>query len=293
VSESVAVRVPASSANLGAGFDVLALALDEWLFLGVGPPPRGALAVDDHHPAARAFVAAGGGGGARASTVEPIWLRSAIPMGRGLGFSGAARVAGAALAVTVGAARTGGDALAELESRRREVLDIAAVLEGHGDNVAASTFGGVVAWVGGRALPMRLGPRLRAATVVAWVPDTTTSTDRSRSQLSSQVERCDVVHNLGRVAQFVLAVEHDDPALLVGATDDRLHQPARLPGVPGAADALEVGVRSGAWCGWLSGSGPTVALLCDAVAASAVAAALPGSGHTKMLRIADTGVQLC
>jgi homoserine kinase len=291
VNESVAVRVPASSANLGAGFDVLALALDEWMFLGVGTPPPGAQAADDHHPATRAFVAAGGAA-ARTSTAEPIWLRSAIPMGRGLGFSGAARVAGAALAVAVDTVRHGGDAAPELAARRSEVLDVAAALEGHGDNAAASTFGGVVAWVDGRALPLRLGPQLCAATVVAWVPNTVTSTDRSRSRLAAQLERHDVVHNLGRVAQFVLAVEHDDPALLMGATDDRIHQPARLRAVPGAAEALDAGVRGGAWCGWLSGSGPTVAMLCDAAVAATVAASLPEAGHTKMLRIAGDGVQL-
>lgn len=291
MNESVAVRVPASSANLGAGFDVLALALDEWLLLGVGPPPPDARAVDDHHPAVRAFVAAGAGS-ARSATSEPIWLRSAIPMGRGLGFSGAVRVAGAALAVAVEAAHADADVAAELGARRSEVLDVAAALEGHGDNAAASTYGGVVAWVAGRALRLRVGPQLRAATVVAWVPDTVTSTDRSRSRLAPQVERCDVVHNLGRMAQFVLAVEHDDPALLAGATDDRIHQPERLDAIPGAADALETGVRGGAWCGWLSGSGPTVALLCDAAVAATVAASLPETGHTKVLRIAGDGVQL-
>jgi homoserine kinase len=291
VNGSVAVRVPASSANLGAGFDVLALALDEWLFLGVGSPPPEAQAVDDHHPAVRAFVAAGGSA-ARTSTSERIWLRSAIPMGRGLGFSGAARVAGAALAVAVDVERNGGDVEAELAARGDEVLDVAAALEGHGDNAAASTFGGVVAWVAGRALRLRLGSQLRSATVVAWVPDAATSTDRSRSRLAPQIERRDVVHNLGRLAQFVLAVERDDPALLVGATDDRIHQPDRLQAVPGAADALDAGVRAGAWCGWLSGSGPAIALLCDAAAAATVAASLPPTGHTKTLRIAGDGVQL-
>lgn len=222
MNETVAVRVPASSANLGAGFDVLALALS----------------------------------------------------------------------VAVDAVRNGGDSGAELDARRNEVLDVAAALEGHGDNAAASTFGGVVAWVAGRALPLRLGPQLRAATVVAWVPDTATSTDRSRSRLAPQLERGDVVHILGRVAQFVLAVEHDDAALLVGATDDCIHQAERLQAVPGAAEALDVGVRSGAWCGWLSGSGSAVALLCEAAAAATVAASLPETGHTKTLRIDGGGVQL-
>ena len=101
-----------------------------------------------------------------------------------------------------------------------------------------------------------------------------------------------MVNNLGRIAQLVMAVEHDDPTLLAGATDDRLHQRVRLPQVPGAGDALDSGVAAGAWCGWLSGSGPTVAFLTDATAADAVIAALPGSGHVKRLRIAPRGVHV-
>ena len=280
VAETPVVRVPASSANLGAGFDVLGLALDLYLDVGVGAVPDGAQRIDAHHPAAKAFVAAGGADGVS------IWLRSAIPMGRGLGFSGAAHVGGAALAAALG----GDDPDTALAAGLDGILDVAAKLEGHGDNAAASMLGGIVAWVGGRALPLRIGPRLAAASVVTWIPDTTTSTDRSRRTLPDQFDRVDVVDNLGRVAQMVMAVEHDDPALLVGATDDRLHQRVRLPRIPGAGDALDAGVAAGAWCGWLSGSGPTVALLTGADAAGEVIAALPGSGHVKQLRIARRGV---
>jgi homoserine kinase len=282
VAETPVVRVPASSANLGVGFDVLGLALELNLDVGVGDVPDGAQRIDAHHPAAKAFVAAGGADGAS------IWLRSAIPMGRGLGFSGAAHVGGAALAVAVGA----DDPDAAVAAGRDTILQTAAGLEGHGDNAVASVFGGIVAWVGGRALPLRIGPRLASASVVTWIPDTTTSTVRSRRALPDQFDRVDVVNNLGRIAQLVMAVEQDDPTLLVGATDDRLHQRVRLPQVPGAGEALDSGVAAGAWCGWLSGSGPTVAFLTDADAAPAVMAALPGSGHVKRLRIAPRGAHL-
>ena len=282
VADPFTVRVPASSANLGAGFDVLGMALDLHLDAGLGDAPRGAQTIDSHHPAAKAFVAAGG------AEAEPIWIRSTIPMARGLGFSGAARVAGAALGVGVGAE----DRRAALAMGLDRVVEIAAGLEGHGDNAAASVFGGVVAWVDGRALPLQVGPLLAGASVVVWIPDATTSTDRSRGVLSAEVPRRDAVHNLGRVAQFVLAVEQDDPMLLIGATDDRLHQRVRLSFVPDAAVALDAGVAAGAWCGWLSGSGPTVALLSAADTAAAVIAALPESGHVKQLRIAEGGVHL-
>lgn len=280
----VGVRVPASSANLGAGFDVLAMALGLYLDVGVGDAPEGARVVDRHHPAAAAFAVHAG----RELDDTLLWVRSSIPMGRGLGFSGAARVGGAALAALVES--TSSDPASALLDAQESIIEVAARLEGHGDNAAASVRGGVVAWVDGRALPVRVGPQIAAASVVVWIPDMTTSTDRSRGSLADQVARDDAVHNLGRVAQFVLAIEHDDPSLLTGATDDRLHQAVRLAGVPGATDALEAGSAAGAWCGWLSGSGPTVAFLADAGIADALIATLPASGHVKHLHISDSGV---
>jgi homoserine kinase len=285
VNDAIVVRVPASSANLGAGFDVLGLALALYFDIGVGAPPDGARSIDRHHPAATAYATAAGG-------VQPspeLWVRSSIPMGRGLGFSGAARVGGAALA----AVAASDDPASTLEAQAAAVLDVAVGLERHGDNAAASMTGGIVAWVDGTVIPLRVGPKLAAAAVVAWVPTTTTtSTDRSRSGLADDVARTDVVHNLGRVAQFVAAVEHDDPALLAGATDDRLHQASRLDAVPDSSMALAAGVDAGAWCGWLSGSGPTVAFLADVDVADDVAGALPGSGHVKRLRIATRGAHV-
>ena len=274
------VRTPASSANLGAGFDVLGMALDMYADIGVGDAPAGAQQLDDHHPARQAFGALGGSG--------PLWLRCSIPMARGLGFSGAVRIGAAAL----GAVETSADPAHAISRSADEILRVAADLEGHGDNVAASLVGGVTAFVDGAAVPISVGPVLAAAAFVAWIPDVTTSTDRSRKALDSKVDRVDAVHNIGRSIQFVSAFAHDDPALLRHATEDRLHQADRLPMVPGAADALEAGVAAGAWCGWLSGSGPTVGFLCDASTASAVAQALPVGGHVKVLGIDLLGARL-
>lgn len=272
---TLVVRAPASTANLGAGFDVFGMALELPADLGLGEPPRGAQPVDVDHPARVPFEELGGAG--------PLWLRSPIPMARGLGFSGAVRVAAAAL----GALSTGRD----IDEARSDVLAVATRLEGHGDNAAASVLGGVVAHLGERTLPLTVGPQLAAATVLAWVPDTTTSTDRSRRSLPAEVSRHAAVFNLGRVIQFTLAVERDDPTLLAGATDDLLHQDARLLQVEGAAEALQRGTAAGAWCGWLSGSGPTVALLCDGAVADDVAAVLPSRGHVKRLAIDTAGVR--
>lgn len=284
MNESIVVRVPASSANLGAGFDVLGMALDLYLDVGVGDPPADARPVDRRHPSATAFSAAVTASG----STPPLWIRTSIPMSRGLGFSGAARVGGAALAVALSRDDPG----AALVAERGSILDVAARLERHGDNAAASVLGGVVVWVDGRAVPLRVGPRLAAAAVVVWIPGVTTSTDRSRDALPATVRRSDAVANLGRIAQFVVAIEHDDPWLLVDATEDRLHQAIRLADVPDGAAALDAGVAAGAWCGWLSGSGPTVAFLVSDDLVEAVAACLPGSGHVKRLRIAEHGVRL-
>ena len=133
---------------------------------------------------------------------------------------------------------------------------------------------------------------MAAATVVVWIPEATTSTDSSRAGLPSTVERADAIHNLGRVVQFVLAVERDDPSLLVGATSDRMHQSHRLSFVEGATEALAAGVDAGAWCGWLSGSGPTIAFLCETSTVPAVVGSMPGAGHCKKLKIDTRGARL-
>jgi len=274
--DELVVRTPASSANLGAGFDVFAMALTLYADVGLGDAPDGAHQADQHHPARTAFDRLGGTG--------PMWLRTNIPMARGLGFSGAVRVGAAALAV----AQSG----RAIEDGVTEILEVAAELEGHGDNVAASLHGGVVAYVQGRAIPFVVGPVLGGAAFVAWIPDVTTSTDKSRLALGDTVDRSAAVHNIGRATQFALAFAHDDPALLAEAAADRLHQEDRLPGIPGATDAMAAALDAGAWCSWLSGSGPTVGMLVPAERSVDVAAALPSGAHPKVLAIDPLGARL-
>jgi homoserine kinase len=276
LSDDLVVRSPGSSANLGAGFDVFGMALDLYADVGTGTTPNGAQPIDEHHPGRAAFSRLGGTG--------DIWLRCNIPMARGLGFSGAVRVAAAGLAAV-----QSGRSIVEAST---EILRVTIDLEGHGDNVAASLFGGVTACVGDRSIPFPLGPVLGNAAFVAWIPDLTTSTDSSRRALLDVVSRNAAIHNIGRAAQLALAFAHDDPALLVGATDDQLHQAVRLLDVPGAQDALDAGVEAGAWCGWLSGSGPTVGFLVERDVANAVAAAMPSGAHTKVLAIDRVGTRL-
>lgn len=273
-----AIRVPASSANLGAGFDVLGLAVSLHVHVGVGEPPIEVPPADEHHPATVAFRAAGGTGS--------LWIRSPIPSGRGLGFSGAVRVAGAAAAIVE---RHGPEAL-DRDAHRRTVFDVAAELEQHGDNAAASLAGGLVVVADRTITPVPLG---FDPAIVAWVPsDSSTSTNRSRATLGDTVGRSEAVFNLGRVAMFVAACVSGDSSRLRMATEDRLHQPARLAAQPHADAAIAAALDAGAWAAWLSGSGPSVVAVCDPARAESIAARLPGSGHVKHLRIDTAGARV-
>lgn len=268
------VRVPASSANLGPGFDALGLALSLRAEIGVvdvDPRPDRCVLADQHHPATVAFRRAGGEG--------HLWVASPIPIGRGLGYSGAMRVGGA----VAGFAQRSADPIVEFA---HEILMMTTELEGHADNVAASLLGGVIATAAGRAVrvPLAVDPA-----VVVWVPSTTTSTDQSRSTLPAEVSFDDAVFAVGRVALLVAALAAGEVEALADATQDRLHQDARLATRPESRDALENGREAGAWCGWLSGSGPTIALLCPLDRTDEVAAALPDSGSVKVLRIDHDG----
>lgn len=268
------VRVPASSANLGPGFDTLAIALSLHAEIGVGEAPAGAQPADEHHPATIAFRLHGGDGS--------LWVRSPIPSGRGMGFSGAVRVGGL---VAAHAQRHGADHAA-LQAALPELLRLATELEGHADNVAASLYGGIVATAGGHAVrvPMSFDPAM-----VLWVPSFVTSTDESRTKLPVDVPMVDVVFNLGRVALLVAALAAGEVDVLRIATQDRLHQGIRLAAAEPSRAALDAALAAGAWASWLSGSGPTVAAMCAVDEAEALAAALPAEGHTKILRIDHAG----
>ena len=276
-SSSIAVRVPASSANLGPGFDVLGMALGLYLDLGVvsGALPDGASAIDPRHPAITAFSKFGGEG--------ELWVRSSIPMGRGLGFSGAARVAGLALAMVQ---REGSAAFAD---ERMRLLEPATELEGHPDNVGASIMGGVTASVGGTVLrlPMALDPM-----IVVWVPDTQTSTEKSRTAIPSEIPLADVIYNIGHTALLMAALASGEIGVLRQATTDRLHQDRRLSNVPRSKAALDAALGTSAWCAWLSGSGPTVAAMCARADAERVATALPDDGRVHHLEIDALGARV-
>jgi len=271
------VRVPASSANLGPGFDVLGLALTVHLEMGPvvnGEVPAGAKVIDEYHPGHIALRSYGG--------VGNVWVRSKIPMGRGLGFSGAARVAG----IVVAHAQLHGTSSDALMSARKEILHASTQLEGHPDNVAASLVGGVTASASGEVarIPLGFDPA-----ILAWVPETQTSTEKSRTALSATLSRSDAVVNIGHTALLMGAIATGDVELLRIATQDRIHQDIRLAHAPTSQAALDAALSTNAWCAWLSGSGPTVAVMCAKSDAKHIASQLPQSGDVLELSIDQQG----
>jgi homoserine kinase len=264
------VSAPGSSANLGAGFDALGLAVGLRLEVDDAPGP-GETPADDGHPAVVAHRAAGGSG--------PLVVRSRIPAARGLGFSGAARVAGA-----FAARLTAGD---EEDAARRAAYLVAAELEGHGDNAAASAYGGMVVAAGDHVVRV---PLAVVPAVVVWVPSTTTSTKAARAGLPSEVPLADAAFNIGRAAMLIAALAAGDPAPLRVATEDRLHQDLRLAAVPESREAMCRLLDAGAWGAWLSGSGPTIAAFVDPRETERVAACLPAGGEARVLEVEQRGV---
>ena len=229
------VRVPATSANLGPGFDVMGLALSLYAEVGVcgaDDMPEGAREAEETHPAQVAFDRAGGKG--------RVWVKNSIPMGRGLGFSGAVRVGG----IIAAEVQSQGTAWSRDTSR---ALEIGTELEGHADNVAPSIHGGVVIASGSIVMhvPVALDP-----VFVMWVPEFTTSTNESRGKIGDTLRTADAVFNIARTAMFVTALQTGNVAALRDATQDRIHQPVRLAASPACAGALEAGLSAGAWCGW-------------------------------------------
>ncbi|MBG0741269.1 homoserine kinase [Paeniglutamicibacter antarcticus] len=270
--QRVIVRVPATTANLGPGFDSLGMAVTLYDSLTVetfdGNAEDGggqelrfelrgegaeALPRDGSHLVVRAMEAAFSRLGYRRSGLK-ITADNVLPHGRGLGSSASAIVA----AVT---------AANELvpESARQDtqwIFQLTSELEGHPDNVAPAIFGAV-------AISWREGRRYRSARVlpsprvipIAAVPAVELSTETARAMLPTAVPHADAAANAGRTALLIHALR-DDPALLLAATEDYLHQSFRSSAMAGSA-ALMAGLRARGFAAFISGAGPTVMTLAD------------------------------
>ncbi|MDT4945198.1 MAG: homoserine kinase [Pseudonocardiales bacterium] len=289
----VHVRVPATSANLGPGFDSLGLALslfddvvarvaDDGLVVDVAGEgadvPR-----DETHLVVRAMRAGFERLGGQPHGLE-LSCANRIPHSRGLGSSAAAIVAGVVLAraLVVGGAERLPDA---------EVLALAAELEGHPDNVAGCLLGGLtVAWTDTAARAVRLDcdPGIRP---VVFVPPFTASTAQARGLLPATVPHADAAFAAGRSALLVAALTGATGALFA-ATEDRLHQQYRAPAMPQSAELVAVLRASGA-AAVVSGAGPTVlALARDEVEAEKLVPLAPPDWQPLALAVDPVGAHV-
>jgi homoserine kinase len=256
---AVQVTVPASSANLGSGFDALGLALglhdviearviDAGLRITVEGEGAGVVDDGEGHLVVRAIRAMGELLGFRPPGLE-LHCRNAIPHSRGLGSSAAAAVAGVAAAY--------GLAGIDIDDR---ALQIAAEFEGHADNAAASLLGGlVVAWTeGDRHRAIRLEPHSEIKPVLL-IPGESSTTAVTRQLLPDRVPHADAAFAAGRSALAVQAVT-TRPDLLLAATADRLHQDYREAAWPATSRLVKI-LREHGLAAMVSGAGPTVMVL--------------------------------
>ncbi len=256
---SVTVRVPASAANLGPGFDCLGLALDIWnevsfrisgsgvsiLIAGEGIQE---LPIDYSNLILRAAARLYEKEGAPFPPGIEIECRNHIPVSSGLGSSSAAVIAG-----LLGAKKLLGSAISD-----QDMLALAVEFEGHADNVAACLLGGLII-----ASPSKRGWIAEKITIqplqlVVVLPQVSLSTRQARAALPRTVDYQDAVSNLANTALLVHALREGRKDLLNTAMQDSLHQPYRLKLIPGADEAIQAAYDAGAYGAALSGAGPSL-----------------------------------
>ncbi|MET0783841.1 homoserine kinase [Leifsonia flava] len=263
VGRRVSVQVPATSANLGPGFDTLglALALYDELVVEVLPAPgvdihvegvgAGEVPTDESHLVVRsiAHVLAHYGYALPGLRLE---ARNSIPHGRGLGSSGAAIVSG------VMAAKGILEGVVEISDN--DALALATELEGHPDNVAPALFGGLtIAWTTPEGPQHKKLMVHRGVSPVVFVPEHVMSTALARSLQPESVPHEDAVFNVSRSALLVAALIQS-PELLLAATEDKLHQNYRAAAMP-ETNALIVALRAAGYPAVVSGAGPSILVL--------------------------------
>ena len=269
------VRVPASSSNLGSGFDCVGVAIDRWLVASVtlggtgisirrGGTLSAVRARADQDLFTRGFRAACAAGGA-SPTGASIEAASDIPVGCGLGSSAAAIVAGALLA----------DAVLGLGLSRAQILEIGTTIEGHPDNVAPAIYGGAVLSVHTRtglvSSSLRVAPAIELLIAVPPFPN---DTKAARAALPHTLSHADAVVAASRAAALVQGLATGDGALLGAALDDVLHVPFRRGRIPGYDAVVAAARNAGAFGATLSGAGSAILAIAPRERSAAVGTAM-------------------
>ncbi|MEO6398276.1 MAG: homoserine kinase [Tepidiformaceae bacterium] len=289
---AITLRVPATSANLGAGFDCLGLALDLYASITVTFTDREQLPTED--VGEKMVLTAIRQTYQKLGKPGPAGIRvrynTTIPLGRGLGASAVARVAGVIAANELeGHALTDGDC-----------LDVASDLEGHGDNACPALFGGMQVCIEANGHYLRSTCSYPAGAHVAiLIPDHSMATKEARKALPESYSKADAVHNTGRAALFVAAMAAGRMDLLDAATDDRIHQRQRASLFPPMFDLFDAAKSAGAHAAWLSGAGSSIAAICPEASVQAAADAMLAtlkaagmSGRSMVTRIAREGARV-
>ena len=263
----VRVKAPATTANMGPGYDCLGMALDVWNTIEIEVLDSGEPVVE----------VTGEGAGELATGRDNLVYRSmeflfqdaeqempmvrircdnAIPLARGMGSSAAA-IAGGLVAA---------NAICSQDYTPNDLLEMAATIEGHPDNVAAAVLGGMQLVISDKTeegsrlytVPINVPPELHA---VVFVPQVRIATEDARAVLPEKVTVADAVHNMGRVGLLVASMATNHPEYLAIATQDLLHQPYRQPLFPAMKVIFKAALDAGALGVFLSGSGSTVLAL--------------------------------
>lgn len=293
------VRAPASSANLGPGFDALGIALDLWNSITIetggddiqvtyaGADAAGMDGQDDY--SLRAMRQLAGDYGRELPSFH-LTAQITIPVARGLGSSAAAIVAGLLAA----------SHLLELRLETDEIFRVAARMEGHGDNVGAAIHGGAILSIPGlgRAIPLTRANGLNLTTVV-FVPDEHGATWIARAELPQHVALADAAFNIGAASGIVAGMLTNDLSAIAAGMHDRLHEPARSRLYPHLIPMSEAARAAGAVGACLSGAGPTVlalvtherlAIVCQAMQSAAERAGI--AGRCRHLPISAQGAHI-
>jgi len=263
----VRVKAPATTANMGPGYDCLGMALDVWNTIEIEVLDSGEPVVE----------VTGEGAGELGTGRDNLVYRSmeflfqdaeqemplvrircdnAIPLARGMGSSAAA-IAGGLVAA---------NAICSQDYTPNDLLEMAATIEGHPDNVAAAVLGGMQLVISDKTeegsrlytVPINVPPGLHA---VVFVPQVRITTEDARAVLPDKVTMADAVHNMGRVGLLVASMATNHPEYLAIATQDLLHQPYRQPLFPAMKVIFKAALDAGALGVFLSGSGSTVLAL--------------------------------